>query len=312
MFITTANVLDTIPDALHDRMEVIEFPGYTENEKIEIAKRFLIPRQIDANGLSAATLKFPEAILHKLIRQYTYEAGVRNLEREIGSLCRKATRRLAENKRPIKKITPKTIERYLGPPSVLEDRLEKEDTVGVAMGLAWTQNGGDLLPVEVALTPGKGNVTLTGQLGDVMQESAQAAMTYLRSQAHLWDIDEDTFEKKDVHIHLPEAGIPKDGPSGGITIAVALFSAYTEYPVRRNVAFTGEITLRGRVLPVGGLKEKLLAAHRAGASTVVLPKRNSKDLRTIPKEIRKQLNLLFVETMDEVLKPVLVIPEADA
>jgi ATP-dependent Lon protease len=194
---------------------------------------------------------------------------------------------------------------------VIEDHLEKEDTVGVALGLAWTPNGGDLLPVEVALMPGKGNMTLTGQLGEVMQESAQAAMTYLRSQTSMWDIDEDIFEKNDIHIHLPEAGIPKDGPSGGITIAVALFSAYTEYPVRRDVAFTGEITLRGRVLPVGGLKEKLLAAHRAGVKTVILPKRNSKDLREIPKEIRKQLNLILVETMDEVLTPALVIPETE-
>jgi ATP-dependent Lon protease len=311
MFITTANVLDTIPDALDDRMEVIEFPGYTENEKIEIAKRFLIPRQIDANGLTASPPQFSEPILHKLIREYTYEAGVRNLEREIAGLCRKATRRLAEEKRPIRTITPETVERYLGPPSVIEDHLEKEDTVGVALGLAWTPNGGDLLPVEVALMPGKGNMTLTGQLGEVMQESAQAAMTYLRSQTSMWDIDEDIFEKNDIHIHLPEAGIPKDGPSGGITIAVALFSAYTEYPVRRDVAFTGEITLRGRVLPVGGLKEKLLAAHRAGVKTVILPKRNSKDLREIPKEIRKQLNLILVETMDEVLTPALVIPETE-
>ncbi len=311
MFITTANVLDTIPDALHDRMEVIEFPGYTENEKIEIAKRFLIPRQIEANGLTAAPPQFPDPTLQKLIRQYTYEAGVRNLEREIAGLCRKATRRLAEDKRPIVKITSQTVERYLGPPAVLEDHLEKEDTVGVALGLAWTPNGGDLLPVEVALMPGKGNMTLTGQLGDVMQESAQAAMTYLRSQTGLWDIDEEIFEKNDVHIHFPEAGIPKDGPSGGITIAVALFSAYTEYPVKRDVAFTGEITLRGRVLPVGGLKEKLLAAHRAGVKTVILPSRNNKDLREIPKEVRKQLNLILVENMDEVLTTALVIPETE-
>ena len=309
MFVTTANVLDTIPDALNDRMEVIEFPGYTETEKIEIAKRFLIPRQIEANGLSDSPPHFSETILHKLIREYTYEAGVRNLEREIAGLCRKAVRRLAENKQPIKKITEKSVERYLGPPDFFEDHLEKEDTVGVAMGLAWTPNGGDLLPVEVALMPGKGNLTLTGQLGDVMQESAQAAMTYLRSQTEMWDIDEDIFEKNDIHIHFPEAGIPKDGPSGGITIAVALFSAYTEYPVRRDVAFTGEITLRGRVLAVGGLKEKLLAAHRAGVKTVIIPKRNSKDLREIPKEIRKHLNLILVETMDEVLTPALVIPE---
>ncbi len=311
LFVATANVLDTIPPALEDRMEVIEFPGYTELEKIEIAKRFLIPRQIEKNGLTDMPPQFPGTTLHALIRQYTYEAGVRNLEREIGSICRKATRRLAEGKQPIHTITLKSVERYLGPPRFQEESLEPENAVGVAMGLAWTANGGDLLPVEVALVPGKGGLTLTGQLGGVMQESAQAALTYLRSRAEVWSISTESFDKTDTHIHFPEGGIPKDGPSGGITIATALISAFTGHPVRRNVAMTGEITLRGRVLAVGGLKEKLLAAHRAGVVKVLLPARNQKDLQEIPKEIRRQLELVFVETMDEVLKESLVAPPAD-
>ncbi len=301
LFIATANVLSTIPPALHDRMEVIEFPGYTEKEKVEIAKRFLIPRQVELNGLEEHTPHFPERSLQMLIRRYTYEAGVRNLEREIGSLCRKATRRLAENKRPIGKISVKAVQKYLGPPRHLPDHLEKEDSVGIAMGLAWTPNGGNLLPVEVALMPGKGSVTLTGHLGEVMQESAQAAITYLRSEAEAWDIDPQRFEKTDIHIHLPEGAIPKDGPSGGVTISVALFSAFTGRPVHRDVALTGEITLRGRILPVGGVKEKLLAAHRAGVAKVLLPVRNQQDLQEIPKSIRQQLNLVLVESMSEVL-----------
>lgn len=312
LFIATANVLDTIPPALQDRMEVIEFPGYTEEEKVEIARRFLLPRQIDLNGLTDAPLGFPTPVLHSLIRQYTYEAGVRNLEREIGSLCRKAARRLAENKRPLRTVSKKSLEKYLGPPQYLHDHLEKADTVGVAMGLAWTVNGGDLLPVEVALMPGKGNLTLTGQLGEVMQESAQAAFTYLRSQAKSWAIDATYFEKTDVHIHFPEGGIPKDGPSGGITIATVLFSAFSERPVRREVAMTGEITLRGRVLPVGGLKEKLLAAHRAGVKLVIIPERNRKDLQEVPKNVLKELDLLLVETMDTVLEVALVSNVTDS
>lgn len=301
LFIATANVLGTIPAALEDRMEVIEFPGYTTLEKMEIARRFLIPRQIERNGLSAAPPTFPNRTLQTLIRQYTYEAGVRNLEREIGSICRKATRRLAEGKQPIRTITTKRIERFLGPPRYEEGHLEAAPTVGVAMGLAWTSNGGDLLPVEVALMPGKGGLTLTGRLGDVMQESAQAAFTYLRSQAKALKIDPARFDQTDIHIHFPEGAIPKDGPSGGITIATALCSAFTARPVRRDVAMTGEITLRGRVLTVGGVKEKLLAAHRAGVETVLLPQSNQKDLDEVPKEIRKGLKLVFVETMHDVL-----------
>ena len=307
-FIATANVLYTIPPALQDRMEVIEFPGYTEEEKVEIARRFLIPRQIELNGLSKHPPHFPDRTLHTLIGEYTYEAGVRNLEREIGGLCRKAARRLAEDKRPLATITPKMVERYVGPPRYLHECLEKQDEVGVAMGVAWTPNGGDLLPVEVALMPGKGNLTLTGQLGEVMQESAQAALTYLRSQAQAWNIAVEIFEKTDIHIHFPEGAIPKDGPSGGVTIATALFSAFTGYPVRRDVAMTGEITLRGRVLQIGGLKEKLLAAHRAGVKTVILPQRNQQDLREVPKNIVRNLDVVFVEGMEQVLDISLIRP----
>ncbi len=306
LFITTANILDTVPPALEDRMEVIEFPGYTEEEKIEIARRFLIPRQLELNGLEAQPPHFTTSALHLLIRGYTYEAGVRNLEREIGSLCRKAARRLAEEKRPLTRVTPRTADRYLGPPRYLHERLEQRDEVGVAMGLAWTPNGGDLLPVEVALIPGKGGLTLTGQMGDVMQESAQAASTYLRSHADMWDIDAEEFDKTDVHVHLPEGAIPKDGPSGGITMAAAMVSAFTGCPVRHDVAMTGEITLRGRVLPVGGLKEKLLAAHRAGVKTVVLPKANEPDLQEVPKNILRALEMVLVETMDQVLEVALL------
>jgi len=310
LFITTANILDPIPPALQDRMEVIEFPGYTEEEKIEIAKRFLIPRQVELNGLEAHPPHFLDSALHTLIRQYTYEAGVRNLEREIGSLFRKATRRLAEDKRPLTTVSAKTLEKYLGPPRYLSDHLEQQDQVGLAMGLAWTPNGGDLLPVEVALIPGKGALILTGQLGEVMQESAQAALTYLRSQAGAWGIDPEVFEKTDIHIHLPEGAIPKDGPSGGITMAVALFSAFTGRPVRRDVALTGEITLRGRILPVGGLKEKLLTAHRANVQKVILPARNAKDLPEIPRNILKKLNLVLVESMETALEETLLpLPE---
>ena len=307
LFITTANYLD-IPPALEDRMEIIPFPGYTDEEKMQIARRFLIPRQVVANGLQEHPPRFPAATVQAIIRDYTYEAGVRNLEREIGNLCRKAARRLAEGKRPIRTFTPASLARYLGPPRYLHERLEKEDQIGVAMGMAWTQYGGDLLPVEVALMPGKGSLTLTGQLGEVMQESAQAAYTYLRSQAERWSIGTELFEKIDIHVHLPEGGVPKDGPSGGITIATALFSAFTRCPVRHDVALTGEITLRGRVLPVGGLKAKLLAAHRAGVRMVIIPARNEPDLREIPKSILTRMEIRLVQDMEEVLRLALVQP----
>jgi ATP-dependent Lon protease len=227
---------------------------------------------------------------------------VRNLEREIATLCRKATRRLAEDKQPIRTITETRVERYLGPPDYIEPRLEERDVIGVAMGLAWTPNGGDLLPVEVALLPGKGDLTLTGQLGDVMQESAQAALTYLKAHAEEWELDTDEFDKYDVHIHFPEGAIPKDGPSGGITIATALCSAFTGLPIDHTVAMTGEITLRGRVLPVGGLKEKLLAAHRTGVSKVIIPAQNEKDLQEIPADVKKSLEVVLANRMSVVLE----------
>jgi ATP-dependent Lon protease len=302
LFIATANVVDWIPSALQDRMETLEFPGYTESEKIKIARRFLIPRQIERNGLSKAPPRFPIHVLQRLIRQYTYESGVRNLEREIATLCRKATRRLAEDKQPIRTITETRVERYLGPPHYIEPRMEETDVIGVAMGLAWTPNGGDLLPVEVALTPGKGDLTLTGQLGDVMQESAQAALTYLKAHAEDWELDTDEFDKYDIHIHFPEGAIPKDGPSGGITIATALCSAFTGIPVDHTVAMTGEITLRGRILPVGGLKEKLLAAHRTGVSKVIIPDQNEKDLQEIPVDVKKNLEIVLAHRMSVVLE----------
>lgn len=305
-FITTANTLDPVPPALRDRMEVIEFPSYVEEEKLEIARRFLIPRQIEENGLSRHPLSFTEAVLRRIIREYTYEGGVRNLEREIAHICRKAARRLAEGKKPPTRITPADLPRYLGPPRYPRDEAEERDEVGLAMGLAWTEAGGDLMPVEVALMPGKGNLTLTGHLGEVMQESAQAALSYARSRSKDMGVNPETFEKTDIHIHLPEGAIPKDGPSAGITMATALISALTHRPVRRKVAMTGEITLRGRVLPVGGIKEKILAAHRAGMQEVIIPRRNQPDLVEIPRKVMRELNIRMVERMDEVLEVALL------
>jgi len=302
LFITTANLLDPIPPALQDRMEVIEFRGYVDEEKISIAHRFLIPRQLEENGLEDVSLSFSDGALRTLIRQYTYEAGVRNLERTIASICRKVARQVAEGKTPPTRITAQMIPRRLGPPEFIPGEIEREDSIGVATGMAWTQAGGELLPVEVALLPGKGNLTLTGQLGDVMQESAQAALSYTRSRSKEFGIDPEFFDSVDIHIHLPEGAIPKDGPSAGITLATALISAVTGRPVHHEVGMTGEITLRGRVLPVGGLKEKILAAHRAGLKTIVIPKRNKRDLEDIPGNIRKSLKtIILTENMDEVL-----------
>ncbi len=301
LFITTANILDPIPPALQDRMEVIEFPGYTEEEKIAIAQKFLIPRQLEEHGLQANRIRFSRDILRTLIREYTYEAGVRNLERAIGTTCRKTARKVAEGKRYPRRIRSGHLTRYLGPPRYTFGRIEDSDQVGVATGVAWTESGGDLLPVEVSLMEGKGGLTLTGQLGDVMQESAQAAFSYIRSRADDLGIDPSVFERLDIHIHVPEGAIPKDGPSAGVTMATALASALIDRPVRREVAMTGEITLRGRVLAVGGLKEKVLAAHRAGIKDLLLPERNQKDLVEVPKPVRRELNLILVQTMDEVL-----------
>jgi ATP-dependent Lon protease len=306
LFITTANVLDTIPPALQDRMEVIEFPGYLEEEKLEIAHSFLIPRQLKQHGLEAAGLQLDDNVLKAIIRQYTYEAGVRNLEREIANLCRKVARRVAESRRYPKRLTTKHVVDWLGPPRLSEELLREEDEVGVATGVAWTAAGGDILSIEVTVMPGKGALTLTGQMGDVMQESAQAAMSYTRSQAEHLGIDDEIFENADVHIHIPEGAVPKDGPSAGAAMACALISAFTNRPIRHDVGMTGEITLRGRVLPVGGIREKALAARRAGIKTFVLPVKNEGDLQDIPKKLRQDLNFIKVERMHEILDAVLL------
>jgi ATP-dependent Lon protease len=311
LFITTANVLDPVPPALRDRMEVIEFPGYIDEEKLEIARRFLIPRQLDEHGLEETSLAFTEGVLRALTREYTYEAGVRNLERQIASICRKVARRIAEGEVPPSRITVRMLARYLGPPQFIRGLVEEQDGVGIATGVAWTEAGGDLMPVEVVLMPGKGNLLLTGQLGEILQESAQAALSYTRSRSEDFDIDSEVFDKTDVHIHLPEGAIPKDGPSAGITIATALVSAFTGRAVRHDVGMTGEITLRGRVLPVGGLKEKMLTAYRAGLKTVVIPKRNKKDLVEVPRRVKRGVNVILVEQMDEVLEEALLPPNGN-
>lgn len=302
MFVTTANTLSTIPPALLDRMEVIEFPGYIEEEKMEIARRYLIPRQLEENGVDDLGITFDDAALHRIIREYTYEAGVRNLEREIGRICRKIARLKAEGKKYPTVVTADLIEKFLGPPQVIPPEAELRDEVGVATSLAWTETGGEIMPVEVAVLEGKGSLQMTGQMGEVMQESAQAALTYIKSRAALFNIDFDVFERMDIHVHMPEGAIPKDGPSAGITIATAIISALTGRPVYRHVGMTGEITLRGRVLPIGGVREKVLAAHRAGLKTVILPEKNLKDLVDLPKAVRSDLKIVPVTHMDQVLE----------
>jgi len=306
MFITTANVLDPILPALRDRMEVIEFPGYTEEEKLGIAVQFLVPKQLAEHALTKKQLRFSTGALRRIIREYTWEAGVRNLEREIGNICRKVARLAAEGENPPPQVTAQSLARYLGPQKYFWGTAEEKDQVGVAMGVAHTEMGGDVLGVEVTLMEGKGNLTLTGQLGDIMRESAQAALSYARSKAAQFGIDPKLFENTDIHIHVPAGAIPKDGPSAGITIATALISALVQQPVRKEVAMTGEITLRGRVLPVGGLKEKALAAHRAGIKTFVLPKKNEKDLGDIPANVRRDLTFVHVQQMEEVLTTALI------
>ncbi|HLF26999.1 MAG TPA: endopeptidase La [Anaerolineae bacterium] len=301
MFVTTANILDTIPPALRDRMEVIEFPGYIEDEKLMIAKKFVIPKQLNEHGLQAEQLHITDDAIRSIIREYTYEAGVRNLERELANICRKTARRVAEEKRHRQHVAAEALHRYLGPPRFIYGLAEEKDQIGVATSVAWTDAGGDIMPIEVSLMQGKGTLMLTGQLGEVMQESAQAAVSYMRSRAKDLGIERSIFEKTDIHIHIPEGAIPKDGPSAGITMATALISAFTHRPVRRDVGMTGEITLRGRVLPIGGLREKMLAAHRAGLKTVIVPKKNQKDLIEIPKKVQRDLKFHFVESMDEVL-----------
>ncbi len=310
MFITTANTTSTIPPALLDRMELIEFPGYIEEEKVEIARRFLIPRQMEETGIEPAEFELSDSTVMRIIREYTYEAGVRNLEREIGRVCRKIARSKAEKKRYASQVLPAAIERYLGPPQFFNLEAERRDEVGVATAVAWTESGGEIMPVEVLLMDGKGNLQITGQIGSVMQESAQAALSYLKSRSRQFELDTDIYDQVDIHIHIPEGAIPKDGPSAGITICTALVSAFTGREVRRDVGMTGEITLRGRVLPVGGVREKVLAAHRAGIRTVILPKRNLKDLVDVPKRARSELKIVPVEHVDQVLDVALIpLPE---
>jgi ATP-dependent Lon protease len=311
MFITTANDLYPIEPALLDRMEVIEFPSYTEEDKLAIAQQFLIPQQLEAHGLTERNIQFRLDALKTIIREYTYEAGVRNLDREIASICRKLARRVAEDKTHPKRIQPKQIHDYLGPPQFTALRANDEDAIGLVTGLAWTPNGGDVLTIEVSVLPGKGNLTLTGQLGDVMQESAQTAMSYMRARAADLNVPNDDFDNYDVHVHLPEGAVPKDGPSAGITLATAIISAFTERKVRADTAMTGEITLRGRVLPVGGIKEKVLAAHRNRIFNLLLPEQNRKDLDEIPAKVRKDMTIQLVADMQSVMDAVLLDPPAD-
>jgi ATP-dependent Lon protease len=309
MFICTANVLHTIPQALRDRMEVLQLAGYTEQEKIEIAKRFLAPKAIEGAGLTADNIVIKDDAIQTIIQRYTREAGVRNLEREISSICRKVARKVVvEGKEYKEDIASDKVTEHLGVPRFRPSMAEEQNEVGIATGLAWTEVGGELLVSEATLMAGKGKLTLTGKLGDVMQESAQAALSYVRSKAAELNLPEDFHSKIDIHVHVPEGAIPKDGPSAGITMATTLVSALTKIPTRRDVAMTGEITLRGKVLPIGGVKEKVLAAHRAGVTNIVLPRDNEKDLADIPKNVLDNLDIHMVSTMDEVLKIALAEP----
>ena len=311
MFVCTANVLHTVPQALRDRMEVLQLSGYTDLEKIEIGKRFLMPKTLTATGLGEKNAAFADDAYETIIRRYTREAGVRSLEREIASVCRKIARKVvAEGKSYRTEVTGERITEYLGVPKYRPMNAEEQNEVGIATGLAWTEAGGELLLTESTLMPGKGQLTLTGKLGDVMQESAQAAMSYVRAKAEEFGIPKEFNKQTDVHVHVPEGAIPKDGPSAGITITTALVSTLTKIPTRRDVAMTGEITLRGKVLPIGGVKEKVLAAHRANLKTIILPRDNEKDLADIPKAVLDALDLYMVDTMDEVLKIALSEPVA--
>ncbi len=301
LFLTTANNRDTIPRPLLDRMEVIDISGYTEEEKIEIARNHLIPKQIKEHGLKKRNLIFEEKAIRSIIVCYTREAGVRNLEREIATVCRKAAKLVISKNRKTMRITPGNLEKYLGVKKYQYDTINEKDEIGIARGLAWTPVGGDTLSIEVNIMEGSGKLELTGQLGDVMKESAKAAMSFIRSRVVDFGIDKDFYKKYDIHIHVPEGAIPKDGPSAGITLATAMFSALTNTPVKRNVAMTGEITLRGRVLPVGGLKEKILAAHRAGIDIVIVPEDNRKNIEEIPERIKEEIKIVYASNMDTVL-----------
>jgi ATP-dependent Lon protease len=308
MFVTTANVLDTIPPALRDRLEIISFAGYTQDEKFHIAKDFLLKKQMEANGLKEDNVEVTDEALKFVITHYTKEAGVRNLERKIATMLRKVARGVAEGKKAKTIIKPTLVPKFLGPIRFAATMAEKKDEVGLSTGMAWTEAGGDILFIEVALMPGKGSLLLTGQLGDVMKESANAAMSYIRTRAKSLGLDEKFYQKLDVHIHVPEGAVPKDGPSAGGAITTAIVSALTKIPVKRKLAMTGEVTLRGRILEIGGVKEKVIAAHRAGIKTVILPKDNKKDLEDVPKEVMKDLDFNFVSHMDEILPIALAKP----
>jgi len=312
LFVTTANTLPDIPLPLQDRMEIIRLPGYTEIEKYHIAKDFLLTKQIKTNGLEGMDVSFSRNSVFTIIRYYTREAGVRNLEREISSICRKIAREvLTDNGKNVFRITSSSISKYLGPRQFRHGQAEEKDQIGLVTGLAWTQVGGELLSVETLVMPGKGEVTITGKLGDVMKESAQAAVSYVRSRAENLMIDNDFYKKTDLHIHIPEGAIPKDGPSAGISMCTSIVSALTRRPVHSDIAMTGEITLRGRVLPIGGLKEKILAAHRGRINKVIIPRENEKDLKEIPQSVLKELEIIMVEHMDEVLSHALILAQGD-
>ena len=308
LFLTTANMLDTIPHALRDRMEVLELPGYTEEEKLQIVERHLIQKEKAENGLGDQKIEFTKAAVAEIIRSHTREAGLRNLEREIARVFRKIARSITEGETAPEQITPEMLKKYLGPPKFFSEVADRTNETGVATGLAWTAAGGDIIFIESTRMSGQKGLTLTGSLGDVMKESAQAALSYIRSRADRIGIATDFFEKSDIHVHVPAGAIPKDGPSAGVTIAASLASLLTGRPVRHDVAMTGEITLRGKVLPVGGIKEKVLAARRAGITTVILPRRNESDLEDIPPEVRSEMEAIFVDTVDEVLKHALRDP----
>ena len=306
LWIVTANDLSTIPKPLRDRMEIITLSSYTENEKFEIARRYLTKRQKEENGLKGGDLVFTKGVLQEMISEYTRESGVRELERIIGRACRKAARKIVEGHEGVVYITKKNLREFLGRPKFLQTRAEKQPQIGVSTGMAWTEVGGDILPTEAIVLKGNGKLLLTGKLGEVMQESAQAGLTYIRSRSDLMKLDDDFYEKNDIHVHVAEGAVPKDGPSAGITMATAMISALTKKKVRSDVAMTGEITLRGNVLPIGGLKEKVLAAYREGMHTIILPKENAPDIEDIPKSVREKLEFVTVENMDEVLKTALI------
>ncbi len=311
-FVTTANTLYNIPLALQDRMEIIRLSGYTELEKLNIAKQFLVKKQTDQNGLEPENISFTDNAILTIIRTYTREAGVRNLEREISSICRKVAKKVVMRGKGTKiAVKAQSIHKYLGVPKFRYGRTEEKDTIGVSTGLAWTDAGGELLQIETTVVPGKGSLVLTGQLGEVMQESAQAALSYVRSRGRQLRLPDNFYEKIDIHVHIPEGATPKDGPSAGITVATSIVSALTRKPVKNDIAMTGEITLRGRVLPIGGLKEKILAAHRGGVTRVLIPLENKKDIEEIPKKILRKVELVPVDHMDAVLREAIALVQGE-